>query len=138
MLDHVGQLADIPWPGVRLQQLDRIACEQLIVGLHAGSEAAVQVRGAQLKAGLQGLAAKHKLGPVRGQGLLQAMDVPGDMAPPLVEALRERADSQRPGLLVNPARPGTLRLMPALNVGAGEIDLALAMLDEAITTALAR
>jgi acetylornithine/N-succinyldiaminopimelate aminotransferase len=100
--------------------------------------AAVQARGAQLKAGLQALSARHKLGVVRGQGLLQALDVPGDTAPALVEALRERADSQRPGLIVNPARPGTLRLMPALNVGAGEIDLALAMLDEAITAAQPR
>ena len=100
--------------------------------------AAVQARGAQLKAGLQALSTRHKLGEVRGQGLLVALDVPGDLAPTLVDSLRDRADSQRPGLLVNPARPGTLRLMPALNVGAGEVDLALAMLDEALSAALTR
>lgn len=100
--------------------------------------AAIQARGAQLKAGLQALSARHRLGTVRGQGLLVAMDVPGEMAPALVDSLRDRADAQRPGLLLNPACPGTLRLMPALNVGAGEVDLALAMLDEALTAALPR
>jgi acetylornithine/N-succinyldiaminopimelate aminotransferase len=94
--------------------------------------AAVQARGAQLRAGLAELSRRHGLGRVRGQGLLLALDVPGDRAPALVESLRARAGAQRPGLLLNAARPGTLRLMPALNVGAGEVELALAMMDEAL------
>jgi acetylornithine/N-succinyldiaminopimelate aminotransferase len=99
--------------------------------------AAVQARGAQLKSGLQALSVRHRLGAVRGQGLLLAMDLPGAQAAQVVEVLQQRAAAQRPGLLVNAARPGTLRFMPALNVGAGEVDLALAMLDEALVTVLA-
>lgn len=97
--------------------------------------AAVQARGAQLRSGLEALSRRHGLGEVRGQGLLLALDMPGDTAPALVDRVRERADAARPGLLLNAARPGTLRLMPALNVGAGEVDLGLAMMDEALAAA---
>ena len=34
-------------------------------------------------------------------------------------------------LLVNPAQPQRLRLMPALNIGAAEVDAALVLLDAA-------
>ncbi|NRF68054.1 aminotransferase class III-fold pyridoxal phosphate-dependent enzyme [Aquincola sp. S2] len=94
--------------------------------------ATVQARGEQLAQGLHELSKRHQLGAVRGQGLLRALDVPGDAAPAIVAALRQRADAKRPGLLLNAARPGTLRFMPALNVGSGEVELALAMLDEVL------
>jgi acetylornithine/N-succinyldiaminopimelate aminotransferase len=94
--------------------------------------AAVQARGEQLAQGLAELSKRHGLGAVRGQGLLRALDVPDDGAPAIVDALRQRADDKRPGLLVNAAQPGTLRFMPALNVGSGEVELALAMLDEVL------
>ncbi|WP_284616571.1 aminotransferase class III-fold pyridoxal phosphate-dependent enzyme [Aquabacterium humicola] len=94
--------------------------------------AAVCARGEQLAQGLAELSKRHGLGAVRGQGLLRALDVPDDGAATIVDALRRRADDKRPGLLVNAARPGTLRFMPALNVGSGEVELALAMLDEVL------
>jgi acetylornithine/N-succinyldiaminopimelate aminotransferase len=52
----------------------------------------------------------------------------------VADALRERAcaESQRPGLLVNAVRPQRLRFMPALNITAGEVDLALSLLGEAL------
>jgi len=52
----------------------------------------------------------------------------------LADALRERARvaPARPGLLVNPMRAQSLRIVPALNISSDEVDLAPAMLGEAI------
>ncbi len=92
----------------------------------------VRQRGAQLRQGLLALARQHGLGPVRGTGLLQALDLPRDAAAALADALRLRADGAQPGLLVNAVRPQRLRLMPALNVAEREVALALDLLGEAL------
>lgn len=91
----------------------------------------VRARGEQLAAGLRALSARHGLGDVHGQGLLRALALPPTLASGLV------ADAARTlpgdtGLLVNPAQPQRLRLMPALTIRDGEIHQLLQLLDEAL------
>ncbi|GAA5178835.1 acetylornithine transaminase [Niveibacterium umoris] len=86
--------------------------------------ASVRQRGAKLAEGLRALAARHRLGEVRGAGLLLALELGPDRdAPTLVACAREA------GLLLNAPRPHCLRLMPALTVCDAEIDQMLTMLD---------
>ncbi len=76
----------------------------------------VHERGRQLEAGLQGLA--HVVA-VRGRGLMLAAEL--DVAAP--EAMRRLLAEQR--LVTNATGPTSLRLLPALNVSASEVDEAL-------------
>lgn len=80
-------------------------------------------KGNYLRLRLEQLAARYRLGEVRGQGLLLALDLGTDTGPLLVERSRER------GLLLNSPRPQLLRFMPALNVADSEIDTMLERLD---------
>ena len=80
-------------------------------------------KGNYLRLCLDQLSAKYRLGEVRGQGLLLALDLGTDTGPLLVERARER------GLLLNSPRPQLLRFMPALNVSDDEIDTMLERLD---------
>ena len=66
---------------------------------------------------------------VRGRGLLLAVSLSSEAAAGVVTLCRER------GLLVNNVRPDRIRLMPALIVGADEIDRACDILEEAIQLA---
>ncbi|MEK8049033.1 aminotransferase class III-fold pyridoxal phosphate-dependent enzyme [Ideonella sp. DXS22W] len=96
----------------------------------------VHNRGEQLAAGLARLSARHGLGGVHGRGLLRALALPPQLASGVV------ADAARTlpgdcGLLVNPAQPQRLRLMPALNITAAEVDTLLALLDRALAIATA-
>jgi acetylornithine/N-succinyldiaminopimelate aminotransferase len=90
-----------------------------------------QVRGraAQIEAVLV-RHAKRLGGSVRAAGLLQALVLPGAVASRVAEAARNLAPE---GLLVNAARPDVLRLMPALNVSADEIDLMDRLLGQALS-----
>jgi len=102
----------------------------------------VQAQGDRLARGLAALAQRHGLagapgaGRVSGRGLLRALALPPGLAAALVaDAARlpaGGADSGGDGLLVNPAQPQRLRLMPALNITAAEVDTALALLDAAL------
>ena len=83
----------------------------------------VVANGERLAQGLAQLSARHRLGEVRGRGLLQALDLGGDFAFDLVRQARES------GLLINAPRPNLLRLMPALTVTPDEIDELLSRLD---------
>ncbi|KQW02271.1 acetylornithine transaminase [Rhizobacter sp. Root1221] len=90
----------------------------------------VQARSHQLRTGLDRIG--HRVGspPVRGRGLLLALDLPGaGQALQVAETLRLRAET---GVLVNAVRPQRLRLIPALNITEAEVALALAALEEAI------
>jgi acetylornithine/N-succinyldiaminopimelate aminotransferase len=80
--------------------------------------------GELLSAGLRGISAKHGLGAVRGKGLLLALDLTDSNGIKLVDIAREH------GLIINAARPNTLRFMPALNVSRDEIDTCLLILDD--------
>jgi acetylornithine/N-succinyldiaminopimelate aminotransferase len=103
-----------------------------------GFLAHARARGQQLRDGLNAIGRRLGSAPVGGRGLLLALDLPQpDQAHRVADALRERActESQRPGLLVNAVRPQRLRFMPALNITAGEVELALALLGEALGAA---
>ena len=94
----------------------------------------VLTRGEQLAHGLARLSARHGLGAVHGRGLLRALALPpGLSAGLLADAARQPAGPSGDALLVNPARPDRLRLMPALNISADEVDQALGLLDDALT-----
>ena len=80
-------------------------------------------KGNYLRLRLEQLSAKHRLGEVRGQGLLLALELGSDLGPLLVEQAREG------GLLINSPRPSVLRFMPALNVSDAEIDTMVERLD---------
>ena len=96
----------------------------------------VQARSAQLRAGLDRIAARLGMPPTEGRGLLLALQLPRpDQATQIAEALQQRArrDGTEPGVLVNPVRPQRLRFMPALNITESEVALALAVLNDALS-----
>ncbi len=92
---------------------------------------AVVEKGRVLETALSKLSKRHKLGEVRGRGLLQALDlgkpVSGDVAAKAFEA----------GLLVNAPRPDALRFMPSLTVTSAEIDKMAGMLDQILEQSIA-
>jgi acetylornithine/N-succinyldiaminopimelate aminotransferase len=89
--------------------------------------AAVNERAAQLQAILQRVAARIG-GSERGAGLLRALVLPQPVAPKWVEAARGLPDT---GLLINAPRPNVIRLMPALNITAGEMERFAQLFDAA-------
>ncbi len=88
----------------------------------------VQTNGLYLQQTLKQLSSQFNLGEVRGQGLLVAIDTGNRDAPTIVEKCREL------GLLINAARPNTLRFMPALNVSQEEINQMILILKQAIAS----
>ena len=110
----------------------------------AGFLTAVLARGTQLAAGLRRLSDQHGLDGVTGRGLLQALRLPaGWSAAAVADAARQPAgadgaagtDGSGDGLLINPAQPQRLRLMPALSIRQAEVDRALQLLDAALHAA---
>ncbi len=94
-----------------------------------GFLAHARARGDQLRQGLQDLATALGSGPVRGRGLMLALDLPApEQALQLAETLRCQAQGHQPGLLINAVRPQRVRLVPALNISADEVELSLSML----------
>ena len=91
----------------------------------------VVARGEQLAQGLKALSTRHGLAGAQGRGLLQALCLPPGLNSSLL-ADAARVPKAGEGLLLNPAQPQGLRLMPALNISAGEVDSALQMLDAAL------
>ncbi|GGC05612.1 acetylornithine aminotransferase 2 [Marinobacterium zhoushanense] len=80
---------------------------------------------------LMALSTRYDMGPVRGTGLLLALETGSLDAPAIVKQALEL------GLLINAPRPHTLRLMPSLTVSNGEIDRMAELLDAAIQRSLA-
>jgi acetylornithine/N-succinyldiaminopimelate aminotransferase len=81
-------------------------------------------KGEGLTASLAALAKRHRLGEVRGRGLLQALAL-GKPA-----AAKVAAKALEAGLLVNAPQSDTLRFMPSLTVAHDEIEQMVAILDE--------
>jgi len=78
---------------------------------------------------LKGLQSKFEfIADVRGCGLLIAMEFSRDIAGLLLTACLDR------GLLVNKLKPNTLRFVPPLIIGTGEVDRATGILDEALSS----
>jgi acetylornithine/N-succinyldiaminopimelate aminotransferase len=100
-----------------------VGCAVMDAVLKPGFLEQVRTCGAYLMKGLTDLSLHHKLGEVRGRGLLVALDLKKEMAVPVVEQAREA------GLLLNAPRPAVLRFMPALNVSREEVDSMLSILD---------
>jgi acetylornithine aminotransferase len=86
-----------------------------------------RARGEQLKIGLQTLAAAHpgKISEIRGWGLIIGVELGADERRSAAEVARAALEA---GLLVVPAGPRVVRLVPPLIVGASEVDEALAVL----------
>ena len=91
-----------------------------------GVLANVVAQGNVLREILSGLAGRYGLRNLRGQGLLQAFDLPQERAPELVAIARDQ------GLLLNAPRPASIRLMPPLTVGAPEMALFAARLEASL------
>ncbi|MBM3668376.1 MAG: acetylornithine/succinylornithine family transaminase [Actinobacteria bacterium] len=70
----------------------------------------------------EGLEAMPGVSEVRGRGLMIAAELSGENAPELRDALLAE------GLVVNATGPSTLRLLPPLVIGAGEVDAGLDVL----------
>lgn len=102
-----------------------VGCAVLEEILKPGFLAHVTAAGHHLANGLAALSSRHGFGPVRGRGLLQALDLCRPIGARIVDIAR--AD----GLLINAPRPECLRFMPALNVSFVEIDQMLGLLDGA-------
>lgn len=104
-----------------------VGCAVMDAVAKPGFLKAVDERSAQLAGGLRRLAEKHGLGDVRGRGLLLALELPRNDAAAVVDRARDQ------GLLLNAPRPNALRFMPALNVSAGEVERACAILDRVLS-----
>ena len=94
-------------------------------------------------AGLRELQARHEaIGDVRGMGLLCGLELVEDRDTRGRRRARHGPDRGVParGLSINLVRGGTggtancIRMAPPLTIGDDEIDLALTILDEALTT----
>jgi predicted acetylornithine/succinylornithine family transaminase len=78
---------------------------------------------------LEGLKGKHKsIKEVRGRGLLVAVEFNSDIAASVLAACLER------GLLVNRVKPNALRFMPPLIIGKDEVDEAVNILAQALSS----
>ena len=103
-----------------------VGCAVLEEMLKPGFLEHVREMGQRLADGLAGLSHRYQLGMVRGSGLLLALELPAGNADAVADEAREQ------GLLINAARPDTVRFMPALNVTADEVDLCLELLEQVI------
>jgi 4-aminobutyrate aminotransferase len=97
------------------------------------------VRGDQLRAGLDSLALDNPLmGNVRGLGLMQGIEFitdAGEPNGPLAAAVQQAAIAENLLLLTCGAAGNVIRVIPALNVNAAEIETGLDRLASALRTA---
>ena len=97
-----------------------------------------KVLGGRLREGLLGLSEKHPLiGDVRGMGLLQAIELVEDRAskePATSETARLLEACRDEGLIVGKGGlwGNVIRISPPLNIDAGDVDDAIAMMDRAL------
>lgn len=104
-----------------LAVLDTVEAENLVGNAHE--------QGGRLLRGLAALEeAFSAVVAVRGRGLLAGLEFEGEVAP-LIQQCREN------GLLLLPAGPRVLRILPPLNVSAKEIDEALRILKQVLEEA---
>jgi 4-aminobutyrate aminotransferase len=98
-----------------------------------------EVRGLQLRDGLESLAAHHaSIKEVRGLGLMVGMEVQweGQPAPDLRDKIIDRAFHH--GLLLLPCGPSTVRFCPPLCLTSRQVEIGLRILSIAMTEAEAR
>jgi acetylornithine/N-succinyldiaminopimelate aminotransferase len=92
----------------------------------------VQARGEQLRSGLLQLVVNYPtvLASARGWGLINGLVLREDAAIGAIDIVKAAMEA---GLLMVPAGPKVVRLVPPLNITAVEIDEALSKLDRALT-----
>jgi 4-aminobutyrate aminotransferase len=99
--------------------------------------------GAHLRAGLEDLKSKHEIiGDVRGMGLLQALELVQDRtskAPAATETALAMEAARENGLLIGKGGMygNVLRVSPPMNVGRGDVDEFLRLLDKSLTASSA-
>jgi len=122
--DHASTFGGNPFVcGVALAVCQTLMRERLLEN--------VQARGEELRAGLQAIAKTYPqlFAGTRGWGLINGLILQPDASVPSIDIVKA-AMSQ--GLLVVPAGPGVVRLVPPLVVTADEVQLALSRLKQAI------
>jgi acetylornithine/N-succinyldiaminopimelate aminotransferase len=103
-----------------------VGCAVMDSVLAPGFLTNVESTGAYLMKRLKTLSEHHRLGSVRGCGLLVALDLGREIASEIV------SKALTAGLLLNAPRPALLRFMPALNVSRKEIDAMVEILGKTI------
>ena len=89
--------------------------------------------GQYLMSGLENLKKKYGfIAEVRGRGLLVAMELKKDIAESVLYACLAR------GLLINQLKPNTIRFIPPLIITIHEVDQAVSILDEALSSLTAK
>ncbi len=124
--DHASTFGGNPFVcGVALSVCQTLERENILAN--------VVERGAQLRAGLQNIAAKYPqhITEVRGWGLINGMELSADI--PLTSGEIVKAAMEE-GLLVVPAGPKVVRFVPPLIVTEQEVEVALQKLSKAIAT----
>ena len=87
--------------------------------------------GAYLKQGLQAIMTRSSIiTDVRGKGLLLAVEFNDDISGEVVSACNQE------GLLLNPVRPNTIRIMPPLTISSKEVDQGLERLERGLNKVL--
>jgi acetylornithine/N-succinyldiaminopimelate aminotransferase len=118
--DHASTFGGNPLAcAAALAVLDTLEHDDLVANAHA--------RGEQLRAGLRALAADRpgRIADIRGWGLIIGIELGADEARTAAEVARAALAA---GLLVVPAGPRVVRLVPPLIVRAAEADEALEIL----------
>nr|WP_175586923.1 aspartate aminotransferase family protein [Nostoc sp. UIC 10630] len=93
----------------------------------------VQDRGEQLRSGLRAIAAKYpqQIGEVRGWGLINGLELRADIQLTAADIVNAAI---KEGVLLVPAGPKVVRLVPPLIVTEAEVNTALQAVDKAIAT----
>ncbi len=128
--DHASTFGGNPFAcAVALRVCQTLEQEDLLVN--------VQHRGEQLRAGLSQIAQRfpqHVTG-VRGWGLINGLVLNADVALTAIEVVKAAIAT---GLLLVPAGPKVVRLVPPLIVTEAEVDLALQQLSQVMTDVAAQ
>ena len=124
--DHASTFGGNPFVcGVALAVCQTLMRDRLIEN--------VQIRGEALRTGLSTLVDKYSslFSGVRGWGLINGLVLNSDASIKSIDIVKAAMEQ---GLLVVPAGPGVVRLVPPLIVTADEVQLAIQKLGQAIAT----
>ncbi len=124
--DHASTFGGNPFvSGVALSVCQTLERENILAN--------VVERGAQLRAGLENIAAQYPqhIAEVRGWGLINGMELLADIPLTAIDIVKAAMEE---GLLLVPAGPKVVRFVPPLIVTEQEVEVALQKLGKAIAT----